>query len=168
MTALRHPVPWRIAAAGRLRRRPAAFSMVELLAVLAVTMVLFAAASSGFRQQQQRVRRADARVALLDLAARQAEHQLREGHYAASAAALLGADGELPSPGGHYLLRIDSEEAAAAGCEAAEDGHHYCYVLSARPVGPQALDGRCAVFLMDHTGGKRALDADGEEGEGCW
>ncbi len=149
-------------------RQRLAFSLVELLVVLAVTAVLFAVATAGFRQQQIRVRRADARVALLDLAARQAEYRLREGHYAATETALVGTAGALPSPGGHYLLRVDSERAATAGCEVAEDGHHYCYMLSASPTGPQALDDRCAVLLLDHSGAKWALHTDGGEGEGCW
>ncbi len=150
-----------------MRRLPGrGFSLLELLAVVTITGILFAAALGAYREQTLRARRADARSALLHAALQQEEQLLRSNRYSGSLRELGGEAGELLSAHGHYRLRLNQD---SADCTAhTEDGEFHCYAFTAHPVAGQRRDRHCAVFYLHHDGRRGALDADGREAAGCW
>ncbi len=72
----------------RPRRAFAGFTLMELLAALAVVGVLAGIAIPTYTQQIQKTRRSDAKNALLDLAAREERYYATNNVYTATASAL--------------------------------------------------------------------------------
>lgn len=137
------------------------FTLVELLATLAITGLLAALAVPGYRTVMQRALRQDARLALLQLQYRQEQHFARHLHYATPIAGQ--ADGSAfptRSDSGHYLLET---RATTQG---------YIAIARADPAGRQAGDRHCTRLAVDQGG--RRLVAAGEEALGdadpdrCW
>ena len=119
------------------------FTLIEVLIVLGVLCLLWAAAVPSFQGQLARGRRVDGQQALLALAQGLERHYGDRGTYLGAA---LGAGGVYPalSAGGYYGLTIVHQSA---------DG----YTLSATPQGGQAADG-CGALGYNHLG-ERSVNA---------
>lgn len=137
------------------------FTLLELTVALAVGALLAAIALPSYLGSLHKGRRADAIVALQQVAHAQARWRAEHDGYAASLAAL-----QLParSPEGHYLLRID--EAGAHGFSAS---------AQADPASPQFADRACRRLQLVQARAElrfASTDADGVEvREGrnpCW
>ena len=148
-----------------VRSRPRGFSVTELVAVVAIIGLLASIALPTYRAHVLRANRADARTALLTLAAAQEKFHLQCNAYAAAldetrdttcnpASLRFSRSAER----GQYTLAVTSADAAAWTATAtAVDGK------------PQAMDTRCRVFQLTSTGVMSAKQADGAANDlECW
>jgi type IV pilus assembly protein PilE len=137
----------------------AGFTLVELLATLAIAALLLSLALPGYRQQVLRANRSVAWLSLQRLAARQEAYYLREGQYAATLEALHGAAPQDPAPSrGDNLYTISL----------VSRGEGTAWTLHATAVGSQQSDRLCATLSVDQLGRKTATTVAGDPAEGCW
>jgi len=136
------------------------FSLLELLATLAIAGLLAALAMPGYTYVVNRALRQDARLSLLRM-----QHRM-EAVFAnhLSYAGVGGPEVDLPgrSEQGHYLLEV----------KIGPDGMSYTAEARADPDGRQASDSRCARFAIDETGRRRSADASNywrdDDPHRCW
>lgn len=132
----------RRAATSSARRAAPGFTLLETLAVVAILGVLVTLAQAAWWQHVIRVRRSDATVALMSLAAAQEAHYMRSHAYTDNLSAAppsgLGFDG---TANGWYAV-----SAEVAG----PDG--FRIVAEPGPGSPQTADDQCARFWIDETG----------------
>ncbi len=137
----------------------AGFTLVELLATLAIAALLLSLALPGYRQQVLRANRSAAWLSLQRFAALQEAYYLREGQYAATLEALRGATSQDPAPpSGENLYTISL----------VSHGEGTMWTLRATAVGSQQTDRLCATLSVDQLGSKTATTVAGDPAEGCW
>lgn len=144
-------------------RPPRGFTVIEILTALVVIAVLAAIAIPMWRTHLLRVRRAEARDALLGLQAAQDRFFGRNARYATAAQLSARAPEGLDLPGttAHGLYAITLETAA--------DGLGYRASARAVARAGQDADDRCAVFTIDHVGQMSATDPSGtDRSADCW
>lgn len=139
------------------RCRQRGLTLVELIVVVAVMSIIATVAYPLYTTQMQKVRRADAKVALETLALAQERHYTINGAYA-NLATLAStnlipntlADGD--SDKGYYDITVDGLGA-----------NNQTYLLSATPAssGPQDGDD-CQSFTLNQAGAKTATN------DKCW
>lgn len=117
-----HPASSRACA----RALAAGFSLVELLAATAIAGLFASMAYPSFAATLHKARRSEAMVALLH--AQQAQERFRSDGSRYGSLAEIGVAAAVP--GGHYVLTVESPDAAG-------------YVATATATGPQAGDTRC-------------------------
>lgn len=129
------------------------FTLLELLIVVAIVAILAAIALPNYNRYVERTRRADAREALMRVAAAQERFYTNRNSYATD----IAADLSLPvtSESGYYAITT-----ASAG------GDTQVYVLTATPQGAQATDS-CGALTINNTGFKAAPSDTGANGT-CW
>lgn len=127
------------------------WSLLELLAVVAVVTILTLAAVPGYRAAMLRTHRGEATAALLALAAAQEHFHRQQQRYASEieAAPPDGLGLEPVTAGGRYSIAITAADAAT-------------FAATATAQGRQAQDTHCAEFRIDATGARTATSAD------CW
>lgn len=142
----------------RTFRATAGLTLVELIVVVAVMSIIAAVAYPVYTTQMQKVRRADAKVALETLALAQERHYTINGAYAnlatLSSTNLIPdtlADGD--SDKGYYDITVDGLGA---------DNQTYTLTAEVASSGPQSDDSDCEEFTLDNVGDK---DATGDK---CW
>jgi type IV pilus assembly protein PilE len=121
------------------------FTLIELVAVLAVTGILWAIATPLYQDILIRARRLEAQTALLDLANRM-EQYYGQHHTYHSASIGSGSTQDLLTssitPHGWYQLSI-------------VNAHHNFFILKATPLGAQATqDTLCQSLLFNESGTK--------------
>lgn len=127
-----------------LGRRPAGFTLIELMVAVAIIAVLAAIAYPSYTDQVRKGRRADAKQALLDLAARQERFNTVNNRWATTTAELGYAAAAFPlavQSGGGVSYRVDLQVDNSLGN----------YTATAAPVNLQAADG-CGSFILDQQG----------------
>ncbi len=129
-------------------RRPAGFSLLELMIVIAVLGIVVSLAVPGYRQQLLRSHR----VAVIGQMLRVADCQERV--YATRQAYDMGMC--LPQPDARYALEIGP----------AGDDIPGGYLILARPLGSQARD-VCGSLGLNHLGVRTVGNADADA-ERCW
>lgn len=131
------------------------FTLVEVVACLAIVAILAALAIPSWQSLLERTRRVDAAAALHAVATAQERYRMLYGRYAdqAGPAPPVGL-GLGTSERGWYRLRI--EHADASG-----------FVASARPLdgSPQARDLDCRLLTIDQAGVRNSAP---EPPERCW
>ena len=131
-----------------LPRNSRGFKLVEFAAVLVVacTVGVSAVSASYDSSDEHQGPRAQAQLAMAEIAAAQEQHFLLNSRYTDDLAI-----GDTTTAGGHYTLRV---ELPADACPKG-----FCYVVSAIPQGGQAEDA-C---------GTLSLTSDGDRlPAGCW
>lgn len=128
-------------------------TLIELMVVILVLGILAAFALPGYRQYLLRTHRAEAKSALLNLAAAQEKFYLQNNTYADDDALTDAPPAGLglsdTTENGYYSIEITAADADGFSATAtAEDG--------------QADDAHCATFTIDQAGAKTATSAD------CW
>jgi len=140
------------------RRRVAGFTLTELMITVAIAAILAAIAYPSYTQYMMRARRADAKTALLDLAARQERIFSIQNQYSGDAAT-LGYSGPFPvdvlsSGRAYYRLRI------TLGAQPTS------YTAFADPIGPQTNDA-CATYSLTSLG-QQGLVNSTQPVATCW
>lgn len=129
-------------------RRSAGFTLVELMVVVGIVAILAAVAIPSYQTSLQRGRRADARVAMTNLATRLERCFTQFGAYDADDCAIASpAD----SPEGFYAVTVERDAAT--------------WTLTAEPQRAQVADTACGTFTLTNTGER---DVSGESPERCW
>ena len=114
------------------------FSLVELLVALAVVALLAGIAVPTWQAQRLRAERTEARAWLLRLGNDQQAYFVRHGHYADDLLGLGFDTATAATPGGRYLLSVESTSATG-------------YRMRAERVPADREAERCAWFALDQT-----------------
>ena len=130
-------------------RAPRGFTLVELLAALALAMLLLTLGLGSWQGQHLRAGRLDAIEALTRVQQAQEQHRNAHGLYASDIGALQGA--APTSPQGRYTIALD-----IVGGEA--------YRATAVAQGAQARDTACAKLTLEVRQGFAQTGPDA----GCW
>ena len=141
-----------------MRRRANGFTLVELLAVLAILGILAALVYPSYTQQMVKARRIEAQLALLD--AMQRQEQYRALHHAYIAFSIDAGDadaGQFPTWSGNSAAAsaYELDGYACPGHDIAQ-----CIELRARPgtahVDTGFADPECGALTLDSTGRQTA------------
>jgi type IV pilus assembly protein PilE len=141
-------------------RTAAGFTLIEVMAALAIVAITTTIAATSFRRHLQRSHRLDAVHALLVAASEQEKFHLAHGRYADRLDASAGDEPPgLPvasrTPGGHYLLDVVLADAAEFRVVATATGNH-----------PAS---ECRMLWIDESGRRSATDARGaDSARRCW
>lgn len=139
------------------------FSLVELVAALLIAAILLLVALPGYRQSVVRANRAVAKLALLEVAARQERYLQENKRYAAGLAAL-------GFPGNYYIdgaANLVSEGEAVYHISLLLEGGDY-YGVIASPRNGQGDDLACGSFIY-HQSGERAVSGQQRGNPSrCW
>jgi type IV pilus assembly protein PilE len=141
--------------------RSRGFTLMEILIALVVIAILAAIAIPVWHNHLLRVRRAEARDALIELQAAQDRYFGRHARYATAA--------QLATPEGLALKATSAQGLYSIILDTSADG--LGFLATARPVtrSGQEADTRCAEFSIDHVGQMHALDSNGtDRSADCW
>lgn len=139
-------------------RNVAAFSLIELMIVMAIIAILVGATYPSYTRHVRRSHRAEAVVTLLRIAVEQEKFYSQHNAYATTEQ--LAARGLGQSEHGWYVVTV----APAA------DGLNSGFIATAQAIGVQAIDADCERFTLDHTGAKDAFLAHSSTSNRalCW
>jgi type IV pilus assembly protein PilE len=156
--------------------RPAGFTLVELMVVVAIATILFAVAVPSYMTYVRQSRRTEARTAVLDLAGREERFFSTNGATYTNAPANLGYTGAafpVTIGSGYYQLTVCV--AASATCVANLNMPNPpaapSYTVVATPVAgqSQANDTQCGAFAVDSIGQQYATTSAGANNTAyCW
>ncbi|MDQ5767332.1 type IV pilin protein [Thiothrix subterranea] len=144
------------------------FTLIELMITVAILGILAAIAYPSYTAQVQKSRRADAQVALQEIAQRQEAYFLRNRSYAKDVAQLGYA---ATSAEGQYDLSIAPTPSTCTGLAATACT---AYVASAAPTTGKAQvhDKPCQALTLDdrgrRRGGTNATTAAADNAQTCW
>ncbi|MFZ1624704.1 MAG: type IV pilin protein, partial [Gammaproteobacteria bacterium] len=108
-----------------MKSRTSGFTLIELLIVMVIASILMMIAVPSYQQAVIKSRRADARIALNDVAQRLERCYTQFGAYDAAGCGIVDAD-EVASKEGFYLVTVAIND----------DGGVMTYELTAAPQGP--------------------------------
>ncbi|WML91121.1 type IV pilin protein [Thiothrix lacustris] len=130
------------------------FTLIELMITVAIVGILAAIAYPSYTASVQKSRRADAQVALMEIAQRQESYFLRNRSYGSITA--LGYS--TSSPDGYYTLSINTTGTTG-----------FTATATATASKPQAHDASCQVMTLDDRGAKRGgVSATTTTANTCW
>ena len=149
--------------------RTGGFTLIEVMIATVIIAILTAIALPQYSSYVLRARRADAKTALLELAARQERFFAVNNAYTSNAADLgYGSGATFPinvSPGSnnYYTLAVPTVTAGSATTLPT-------FVATATPSGAQQKDTPCYTYQVNSLGVKTTLDSGGTAiaGAGCW
>jgi type IV pilus assembly protein PilE len=130
------------------------FTLIEVLIVVVVVAILVGIAIPSYQSSVQKTRRADAKEALLRIAAAQERFFFTNNRYGTL------ADLGLTTTTG-YGAKIDSQESFYE-IMMVDCGASTCFSIEATPVGAQLKDTKCSKFTLNHIGVKTPSTND------CW
>jgi type IV pilus assembly protein PilE len=141
------------------------FSLVELMVTLSIAGILTALALPSYSWAVRKSHRTEARMELLQLAAREERFFTTNSAYSATPSD-LGYSGEFPQlmGAGHYQISVCvAASVPCAGGSAAATGS--VFLAQATAVGAQTGDTQCSSFSIDSNG---VLSATGSDASRCW
>jgi len=141
---------------------------MELLVAITILGILASVAYPSYTEQVRKSRRADAKIALLELSQRQENFYVDNNKYSGSLSELLGSSsgavGGFEITGDSALskdkyYKISVEEATARS-----------FIMYAEPAdtSPQKSDTACMRMTINSAGQKTALNSSSDEGSNCW
>jgi type IV pilus assembly protein PilE len=129
-------------------------TLIELVVVIAIVGLLAAIAVPSYRQYVLRANRAEAKSAMLNIAAAQEKFYVQNNTYATNAQLSTAPPGGLgiaaTTEKGYYTVSI------ANGADATS------FSATATATGSQAADSHCVTFTINQSGAKSATSTD------CW
>jgi type IV pilus assembly protein PilE len=132
------------------------FTLIELMIVVAIAAILASVAYPAFTNSVKRGNRAEARSALLDLAARQ------ERHYSDNRNQYTGTITDLiADPANCTATGVQSETCLYTLTAASPDANNQTFTITATPT---FSDTECGAFTITQTGQK----GSGGSLEACW
>jgi type IV pilus assembly protein PilE len=138
------------------------FTLLELLLTLAIAGILAAIAWPGYAAILRRAQRDEARLALLGV---QYAEELRYQRFLSYSDALDTPTAE----GGLGLAPRSASGSYTLAVELSGSGQGYRAIARPASSGPQAQDQLCARLMIDETGHRSAVDADGRDTSlQCW
>jgi type IV pilus assembly protein PilE len=154
--------------------RPAGFTLIELMVVVAIATILFAVAVPSYMTYIRQSRRTEAKTAVLDLAGREERFFSTNGATYSNTAGQLGyaaLGSSAPIGSGYYYLTVCVATAANAtpACDPnANAPTGPSYYITATPLAgqSQAADAQCTSFSVDSTGQQFATGTGGSAY--CW
>jgi type IV pilus assembly protein PilE len=153
--------------------RPAGFTLVELMVVVAIATILFAVAVPSYLSYIRQSRRTEARTAVLDLAGREERFFSTNGAAYTNATANLGYTGAafpLAVGTGYYQITVcvPASSNCTAGLGMPNPPAAPSYTVVATPVAgqTQVKDTQCTAFAVDSTGQQWAAGSGGTAY--CW
>ena len=154
--------------------RPAGFTLVELMVVVAIATLLLAVAVPSYISYIRQSRRTEARTAVLDLAGREERFFSTNGAAYSSTPGQLGyAAFGVPIGSGYYQLTLCVP--AAGNCVAnlnmPSPPAAPSYTVVATPVAGQSQvnDTQCGAFAVDSVGQQYAITSAGASNTAyCW
>jgi len=149
MTSRRVHPPERDSMRSGLPRRAQGFTLTEMVVAVAIAAILAFVAIPSYQETLRKSRRADAKVALEDLANRLERYYADKNTYVG---ATLSSS---TSPQGYYTLSL-----------AVPDATHFTITATRVPTGPQASDAKCGDFTLDQNG-NQGVTVTGAAAE-CW
>ena len=156
---------WRRVFRNRLEAPAGGFTLLELTIVLAIVAVLATLALPAYRSYWLRAHRAEARAALMSLAAAQEQYYLTCHAYVAD----LNADRATSCDPAQLRFPARSEHGLYSLTVSAADAETWSATATAAPDAGQALDSACQVFGLDSVGAKTAVATDGTATDTlCW
>jgi len=161
-----------------MRERSRGFSLIELMAVVAIVAIATTVAVSSYQNQTRQGRRTDAKTALLDLASREEKYFSLNNTYTASPASLgyqaVTSTVKFPQTvgSGYYQIFACPGTTIDTACNAAVPitTTGSTFVIAAIPVSstPQAKDTTCSYLAIDNTGTEYATGSGGVTTTTCW
>lgn len=131
------------------------FTLVELMIVVAIVGIIAAISYPSYTRHVQKTRRADGKIKLLEVMAKQERHYSLNNTYVIGLAG-LGYDEDVVDSNKNYYLVTAAECGSGIGS---------CVKLTAASQGVQASDTECTSLTVDSLGNK---DATGTLGSDCW
>lgn len=141
-----------------MRARQRGLTLVELMVVVAVMAIIASVAYPLYTSQVQKLRRADAKVALESVAMAQERFYTINGQYAANLSSLeVSADIQGGnSEQGYYSISVTRSGA---------DNEQFTATAATVSSGAQGSDTDCASFTINQVGAKTATNGGGTN---CW
>lgn len=145
------------------------FSLIELMIAVVIVGVIAAFAIPAYQDSVRKSKRADAKTALSDAAARMEQFYLDRKTYTDDLSdlnyvAMPGGSLTTNSPDGYYRISSVAPPVWGAGCFPAT-----CYELRAVALDPEQLkDRRCRMFAIDSRGNKTSEDSATAASTSCW
>lgn len=130
-------------------RRPAGFTLIELMITVAVVAILAAIAYPSYSEHVRKTRRAEGKALIAEAANRLERCYTRFNAFNAAGCEGVGATA---SEGGYYELSVATTAST--------------FSLTATPQGPQAED-VCGNLTLSNTG-VRGISGSPPEGYHCW
>lgn len=153
--------------------RPAGFTLIELMVVVAIATILFALAVPSYMSYIRQSRRTEARTAVLDLAGREERFFSTNGAAYTIANASLGYTGAafpVAVGTGYYQITVcvPANSNCTAGLGMPNPPAAPSYTVVATPVAGQTQvnDAQCTAFAVDSTGQQFATGTGGTAY--CW
>jgi type IV pilus assembly protein PilE len=132
------------------------FTLVELMVTIVIGAILASIAIPGYTSQIRKSRRTEARMAVMDAAAREERFFATHNYYSQTDADLGYGNDTAPvvaAPvGSYYTLAVVCK---ATPCDATG----FTVTASPIPTGPQSKDTTCTSFTVDQTGLQTAIPA---------
>jgi len=151
----RHSKPPRTISAG--------FSLIELMATVAIVSILATIAMVSYSSQIQKSRRTDARSAVMDLAGREEKLFSTTNAYSA-----LPSDLGYGAVGAVWPIDVGSRyyQVSVVVPNPATPANPSSYQVTATAIGTQAKDTKCATFSVDQLGSQASTGT--ETAAACW
>lgn len=141
-------------------KRQRGFTLIEVMIVVVIVAILAAVAIPSYQDSVRKTRRADAKEALMRIAALQERYFFTNNRYGEfkdlGLTGTSGCDAKIDSQEGFYEIQLTS-------CGATS------FEIQATAVGAQLGDTQCRTFTLNHVGKKAAATSGGAEDTGiCW
>ena len=139
-----------------MRRKSLGITLIELMIVIVIVAVLASIAVPSYRQYIVRTHRAEAKTALMQLAAAQEKFYLQNNRYA------LDDELTVAPPAGLGLLATTENGWYTLEIVVTDEDNPQDWTATASVAGSQSEDSHCASFSFNSAGAKTATNAD------CW